>query len=265
MRIRGLSKGRPAVKLWWLFFLLALISGAMALFTQFFAAELFGWASTVHRERREIEFWESISISALDIPLEVYTHKGSQIIVEYIGETALYIEEAEFELRISREEDFTLSLFTADKLNYKMTVWLPEKVYKEIELKTSSGDIYAENIKTEFINVTSRSGNVHLYGIDGLIAVSTRFGDVEAEFIKFTDSCAIDTETGAVNVIMPARFGVRLDFLTDSGSFTSDFFRKEYHEHSGDLYLSAGDNPLRFTVRTISGNLVFITREEEIK
>ncbi|MCL2019685.1 MAG: DUF4097 domain-containing protein [Oscillospiraceae bacterium] len=264
MRIKGLSKGSRAVKLFWLFTALALFSGCAALITHLLAHELFGWSSTVHRERREIELSEQISISSADIPLSVYTHNGDKIIVEYKGETALIIEETDLELRIGREEDFALSLFSMDKLNYEMKVWLPEYSYKEIKLTTASGDIYAEKIRAELTAVTSRSGDVSLYGVEGLIAVNTRYGDVNAEFINFTDSCAIDVETGAVSVIMPTRFDVKLDFLTASGLFTSDFFRKEYYLHAGDLYLSTGVNSIRFTVRTVSGNLDFHKRDETV-
>lgn len=266
MRIKGLNKAGTAVKLFWLSAILAVISGAMALITQFFAVEHFGWTSTVHRERREIEVpdWARISISSADMPLEVYVHSGDKIIVEYIGESELIIDGDELELRIRRVEDFVFSLFSRDLLNYGMIVRLPERVYREISLTTASGNIYAENIHSELIRVTSRTGNVHLHALEGLVTVSTRQGDINLEFINFTDACSIETESGDVSVLMPERIAVRLDFFTASGLFTSDFFRREYHEHEGDLYLSTGDNSNRFTVRTSSGNLDFHKRNEII-
>jgi hypothetical protein len=267
-RIKGLSKSSPAVKLFWLFAVLALLSGGAALLTQMFAGELFGWTPTVHRERREVAFTPSISINSTDIPLEVYTYDGEVIIVEYIGESALIIEEDEFELRIHRVEDFTISLFSTDILNYGMTVWLPKQSYKAIRLTTASGDIRAENIETELLSVTSRTGNISLCNIEGLLSVSSRYGDVWAEFVNLTDAAAIDTESGRVEIIMPARIDVRLDFLTDRGYFTSDFFRREYDSHQGDLFLStgpAGANLVRFTVRTSSGSLYFYTRDESVR
>ncbi|MDR2531668.1 MAG: DUF4097 domain-containing protein [Oscillospiraceae bacterium] len=264
MRIKGLSKGSPAVKLFWFFASLALLSGGAALLAQIYAHELFGWTSTVHRERREVTPAERVNISSADIPLEVFTYDGEKIIVEYIGESALVIAEDESGLRIFREEDFTLSLFSTDILNYAMTVWLPKQTYKEVRLTTASGDINAENISAEFISVTSRTGNIDLYDIEGLASISTRYGDVKVEFVNFTDICVIDTETGKTEVIMPTRFPVRLDFLTDTGSFTSDFFRREYDGHQGDLYLVTGVNPVRITVRTGSGSLYFCTRDESV-
>jgi hypothetical protein len=266
MHIKGLNKARPAVKLLWLFASLAVIFGALAVITQLFAFEMFGWESTVHRERREIDVpeWGSISISSADIPLRVYTYDGEKIIVEYIGETALIINEDPLDFHISRVEDFTLSLFSRDVLNYGMVVMLPRQTYREIKLTSASGDIFAEDISSELLGVTSRTGNISLYAIEGLITVSTRQGDVSAEFISFTDFCAIETDSGDVKIIMPERFSVDLTFLTDTGRLTSDFFRREYRSHEGDMYLIAGDNPLRFTVRTGSGNLHFNKRDETI-
>jgi len=266
MHIKGLNKARPAVKLFWIFACLAVICGVLALFMQLFAEPLFGWSSTVHRERREIELTSLfISVNAADIPLEVYTYGGEKIIVEYIGETALIIEYDEYEIQISRVEDFTLSLFSRDVLNYKMTVWLPRETYREIKLTTASGGIYAENIYTELMSATSRSGDIKLHRIEGLITVSTRQGSVDAEFANFTDACAIEAESGEVRITMPEKAAVNLTFLTDTGRLTSDFFRREYHAHEGDMYLVSGANPLRFTVRTSSGNLEFYKRNETIQ
>jgi len=170
-------------------------------------------------------------------------------------------------LRIRRHEDFMLSLYSRDVLNYKMTVYLPERVYREITLTTASGNIYAENIHSELIRATSRTGNVHLYALEGLVTVSTRQGNISLEFINFTDVCSVDTEGGDINVIMPERFAVKLDFFTSSGIFTSDFFSEEYETYEGDLYFSTettGENPRRFTVRTNTGNLDFHKRDETI-
>jgi hypothetical protein len=264
IRIRGLNKSRPAVKLFWLFASLAAAFGVLAVITQHFAFELFGWTSTVHRERRELESSLYISINSADIPLRVYTHDGSRIIVEYIGETALLIEEEENELKISRVEDFTLSLFSRDVLNYGMTVLLPRQTYREVKLTSASGDIHAVNINSELFSATSRTGSVNLHAVEALIAVSTRQGDVNAEFVSFTDSCAIETDSGDVSVNMPPRSAVDLTFLTDTGRLTSDFFRREYRAHEGDMYLITGDNPHRFTVRTGSGSLFFNKRDEAI-
>jgi hypothetical protein len=264
-RIKGLSGGRPAVKLLWLFAALAIISGSIALLAQLFAEELFGWTPTVYRERREIDFARSISISSADIPLKVYSYSGDKIIVEYIGESALIIEEDELELKISRDENITLSLYNRAMLSYGMTVWLPAETYKELKLTSASGNIHARNIMAEFITINSRTGSINLYGTEGLIAVTTRYGDIRAEFINLTDACALDTERGNVEVVMPARLGVLLNFFTDTGSFTSDFFRRDYDNHKGDLYLSIGANPVRFTVRTGSGNLHFYKRDETVR
>jgi hypothetical protein len=179
-KIKGLSKEDRAVKLMWLSALLALVCGLIALVSQHFAAELFGWSSTVYRERHELTPNRHITINSADIPLEVYTYDGDTVIVEYIGETPLIIIDDELELRISRVEDFTLSLFSLDRLNYKMQIWLPGDYfehYDEIRLFSASGDIYAENIRTLSLTATSRNGNVTLVGIEGEIAVDTRFGE----------------------------------------------------------------------------------------
>jgi len=256
-RIKGLPGENRAVILVWLFPALALISAGAALVSQYLAAQVFGWTSTVYRERREFALVEYISLSSADIPLEVYVWDGDKIILDYVGETGLVIDEGEFELKISRDEDFAFSLFSSDALNYKMRVWLPNVTYRDIKLVTASGDISADSVKTGILTATSRAGDINLYGVDGIIALNTRYGNISAEFTEFKYICGTETETGNISVLMPEDSGVKLDFLTDSGRFSSDFFLREYRNYQGDLYLSEGSSPVRFTVRTSTGNLDF--------
>lgn len=259
-RIKGLYKGSTAERLLRLFILLALLSGIAAVLLQFLAVRRFGWEPTVYRERHEVDFNPRLSINTSNMPLEVFAHDGEKIIIEYTGETALLINEDSDFLRISREEDFKISLFSRDMLNYKMTVWLPRKAFREIKLSTVSADISAQELTAESFAASSRSGNVTLRDVRGIISVNTRFGDVELVFDEFSEPCAVETDAGNVSVLMPGSFGVRLDYFTDGGKFTSDFFGREFKNHKGVLYMVSGANPVHFTVRTNSGNLVFHKR-----
>jgi hypothetical protein len=250
-RIKGLAKGSKAVKLFWLFTALAVICGGLAIASHYLAYELFGWTSTVYRERRELSPNRHISISSADMPLEVFTHDGDKIIVEYTGETELLIYEDELELRISRVEDFALSLFSRDKFNYVMRVWLPAGYYaqyEDIRLTSASGNIHAGGIRAVTLTATSRSGNVRLSAIEAELEINTRSGDVDIEFDSFTAEARVNAGTGDVRVFMPDGHNVRLDFITDSGGFTSDFF---------DYDILPTAPPISFTVFTDTGNLEF--------
>jgi hypothetical protein len=262
-RVKGLSKNNHAGKLLWISVSLAVICGSLAVVTQLFAEELFGWNSTVHRERAALEPNRFISINSADMPLEVYTYDGDKVIIEYIGETELVIIEDELELKISRIEDFTLSLFSTDKFNYKMTVWLPNEnhmLYDEIKLTSASGNLSARNIRADFIYATSRNGNINFHGAEGEIIIATRTGDVRLEFINFTDRIKVETDTGNIKVLMPERYGVKLSYVTESGRFTSDFFSERFNAQAGDVYLNEGANPIEFTVFTDTGELEFYKR-----
>ncbi|MCL2077151.1 MAG: DUF4097 domain-containing protein [Oscillospiraceae bacterium] len=253
-----------AVMLLWLFILLSFIFGGAALVSQHLAVHTFGWTSTVYRERREIVSELYLSINSADIPLEVYTYDGAEIIIEYTGADALVIERDEYGLKIGRDEDFKLSLFSRDKLNYKMQVWLPDVNYREIRLMSASGDISARNVRADSLIVTSRLGDISLFAPEGITDAVTLRGSVYVEFIDFNAPFFIETDSGDVRIIMSENesHGVKLDFLTYRGRFTSDFFRREYDGHQGDLYLSTGENPIQFTVNTITGNLDFHKRTE---
>jgi hypothetical protein len=239
-RVRGLEKGRAAVKLFWVTAAFALACAVLAVITQFFAAELFKWSSSVHREHLELEPNRYLSINSADMKLEVYTHDGDKIIVDYIGETELLIEEDELELKISRVEDFALSLFSRDKFNYILRVGLPAGNiirFESIKLYSASGDISAERIRAGEFYVTSRSGNISLTSITADVTVNVRSSDVV--------------------ILQPDWNGIALDFFTNSGVFCSDFFDEPYAAHEGDIHLQRGGEALLFAVHTDTGNLTF--------
>ena len=178
-KIKSRTEGNKILRLFWIFTLSAVLSGSLAVVTHLYGETLFGWTATVHRERREIAVNDYISINSADMPLDVRVHGGGRIIVEYIGETALLIDEDELELKISREEDFALSLFSRNKLSYKMTVYLPDIQYEEIKLSSASGDIFIENVRSHILSATSRSGNIKTDNVEAVLDLNTRFGIID--------------------------------------------------------------------------------------
>jgi len=206
-RIKSVPEEDRAVYLLWAFISLMLVSGGAAIIMQFIAQSTFGWKPTVHRERFEFDSVEYITISSSDIPLDVFTYDGDKIIVEYTGETAPHIRKDDFELSIHKEEVFAFSFFSGDVLNYGIQVFLPDRLYRDIKLSSAAGDITVHGIRATLLNINSR--------------------------------------TGRVDVRVPDGFELRLSYITETGTLTSDFTNSEL------------ENAAWYTVRTVSGDLNF--------
>ncbi|MCL2108450.1 MAG: DUF4097 domain-containing protein [Oscillospiraceae bacterium] len=245
-----------------LFVILTIISGTVAILLQFAAVHLFNRGSTVYREHLSIELGShlQISISTANTPIEVYTHNSDTILIEYTGENPLWIDETPEFLRIGTADGFKFSLFSLGQLSYCMKIYLPQITYAELRLSAVSGDIYAENITADFINISTRSGGIKLHEPDGIVSINSRTGDIALTFGRFDEPCAVESDTGDIAVLMPPENDLRLNYFTDTGRFTSDIFRPELNGWQGDLYLTKGANQTRFTARTISGNLSFLER-----
>lgn len=208
-----------------------------------------GFVSGVVRiENRQLAPRYYINISMTYLPVEIIFYDGDFITLDYIGETELFVaeEDDDFVLKISQDDEFALNLLTPDMLSYGLKLKLPQnpEKYREINITTTAGDIKISSpqiLNAEKINITSRSGNCFLVNTYADTIINTISGTVRAEFNK-------DIQ----------KKGYELAFFTNSGRFTSDFFRKKCVNESGGAFLSLGKEPKRISVETNNGDLSII-------
>lgn len=229
--------------------LTSLMSGAGAVAVQLFSAKLFGWEPTVVRLEAEYAAKPHIRITATNIPLVIHKWDEDYVKIRYTGEIELITEEGETYLNITQESDFTFSLFAWDMLEYGLEAWLPEREYTALRLVTTTGDITLDGYKGEQLAVESVSGDITLSALDCGGYVQTG-GRVEAAFSSFTRAFAVTNTGGSVSLTLPQSAAVWLEFLSAGGSFTSEFFRKSFDRHEGDLFMSIGENPVKLTIQS---------------
>lgn len=261
-RFKGISRlSRPGM-LFVLFAAAAVVSGTGAAVLQIFSAELFGWESTVYREEYSLPFKSYLNFNVTNIPVYFDIYDGDEIKILYSNETALLIEENEYSYTISQDADFAFSLYSLDFLDYSATVLLPDRVYREVTVTSASGDIEFLRVYARSLDITSRSGNIKVTEAVGNMRLKTVYGSIDAEFISFDDSCLLESESGNITVAMPENRLVWLEFLTETGSFTSDFFNEEYKNRKGDFFKANHENAKKLSVSTKSGDLLLMSCEE---
>lgn len=250
-----------AKKLLIIFTAAALISGSAAVLTQIAAVGIFGWKSTVYREEYSLPFKSYLNINVTNIPLYIDIHDGDEIIILYKNETALIIEENDYSCTISQDADFAFSLYSLDLLDYSLRIMLPDKVYREVTISSASGNVEFLKAYALSLNINSRSGDIAVTEAVGNMRLKNRYGNITADFIEYRENCFLESESGSVTVTMPRDRLIKLEFLTESGSFTSDFFKKEYKNRAGNFFTVNGENAKILSVTTSSGNLYLSASE----
>lgn len=240
------------------FIIAALLSGIGAVIFQLLAVKLFGWQSTVHREEINLPFKAYLNINVTNIPLKVDIYDGEEIKISYINETAVFVEENEYSYTINQDADFALSLFSLDVLNYHIEILLPDKIYREVQITSASGNVEFLNTYTKSLDITSRSGDITVNYAVGNIRLKNASGNIAVQFTDYNEISSLENRSGNITVEMPSGRAVWLEFLTETGVFTSDFFRKEYKDIKGDIFLASKENAKKLSVNTTSGNLSFM-------
>ncbi len=183
----------------------------------------------------------------------------------------------------------TLKIFSVDNrkwyqkwfdntLDLKVTVYLPSQEYKQIKIKTVSGDITindkfnCETLKlssvsgdisskalaSETLNVSTTSGDVDIYG-DGLgdVNVTTTSGDISFNKV-FAHLLYAKSVSGGISFFDYAQAD-QMRFETTSGNIAgkiveSKNIRVETTSGNVDVVKSFGGEPL-LSMKTVSGNI----------
>jgi hypothetical protein len=231
----------------------ALLCGVLcAVFTAGAFAAQYVWfdvlkkPGSMHQLSRNIPPHSYLRISMTYLPVTLTVYDGDEIIIDYIGETALTVEETyDYEWSVKQAEDFALSLFAPEMFGYGLTVKIPRQEYRDISISTGSGDVTVDGLIAHALTVTTRDGDIHLSDTRANTSVITRSGDIDAVF--------------GDNI---RDVGYQLMFDSNSGRLTTDFFRKALDDAAGDVLIAFGDEPLRFDAVTDSGDVTFMRGRE---
>ncbi|MDR1754761.1 MAG: DUF4097 domain-containing protein [Eubacterium sp.] len=239
---------------------IAAVSFILMIAFQLISVNLFGFKGSVFRTETSVLIKKYVTIEVTNIPLNINTYNGEDIKINYVNETDLIIEETMHDILIKQDPDFSFSLFSKDQLNYRMDVSLPDRIYNSVSIITTSGEVNLDYLYTKELKINSRSGDIKVSDTGGRIDIQSDSADVDISFLELDDTVNINTISGNVTVLMPERKEPKLTFLSESGLFTGNFFRFDYKDYRGDLFMQMGEDPKAFHVVTKSGNLMFLKR-----
>jgi DUF4097 and DUF4098 domain-containing protein YvlB len=210
--------------------------------------------------------------------IDIVPTTSKEILVDVYGKMASgvaaspIIEEKGNTLEIKSEEKFQLMQLGLFKPELKVTVYLPQKQYEEISVKTSVGDIDVQqmqaisieaktnfgdvdvqDVKSNSVLVKSDVGKLELTRVEGEINAETQFGDVDVFVQEFAHNIDVRTELGEIKMETKTEpKNVRVEASTDLGQ------TKVFNQKGGSF--TAGDGSIVVKGHSNLGNIKIMKR-----
>lgn len=202
-----------------------------------FYAENTGFTSGVTEKTYVFDALNYINISTTNLNVEVRPIDGDRIIVEYLNDSPLIVENTDSIIRLTQDDSFTLSFLTMDMLRYKMTIHLPEKQYKQLFISTVSGNVDFSDIKTDVLEIVTKNGTINLDGTDSELSIKATDADIHCNFYALDKPVRIENTHGTAELLIPGEAKIRLSYTAKHGKLFSDLFSVHYGSWEGDLLL----------------------------
>ena len=158
-------------------------------------------------------------------------------------------------LRITEDDSFTLSLFSERAEKAELRLYIPEKDYDRISLSTSSGNITTLNIACESLELSTRSGYMHVIGADEKTKIKNESGTTYLSIDSVDGEMTVNGGKGSMIVDLCYPLDIFVEFATEGGSCTSRNFYNNVENRRGDAALLGGKGGNTLKINTTTGNL----------
>lgn len=227
-----------------------------ALGLQHLAAERYGFTSGAVDETYTFDPLNYLYINCTNLDVEIKRGDSDKIIVEYLNEAPLIIEQTDSVIRLTQNDEFKLSFLTADMFSYKMTVYLPQKQYKFLYIATVSGNINISGTASDSLSLSTKDGEISLSDIDSELDIKAVSSDIKCVFSTLNAPVHIENTSGTSELILPEEAELCLKYSAKKGALFSELLAADYTDFDGELILNtAGTQPVMCEYITENGKL----------
>lgn len=173
---------------------------------------------------KEESSFKNIEVFTNNAEVEVIPTKSSEASVEYTGanKKRKYIFDVDVkgdtlsvQLKQKRRFFFSFGFHSGD---LKLTVKVPEKQYKKLQVKSDNGRIYTEDLEAELVKIETDNGLIHLKNVEAkTIDVETDNGEIVLDQVK--GKVKGSTDNGEISMIAND-IEWPIDLSTDNGSIS---------------------------------------------
>lgn len=169
-----------------------------------------------------VEVCDVIELNLLKCSAELIPYDGDEIRFEYKSVVPISVLKGDNRLVVEESDEFKLSFLVDDETGFGFRLYLPERVYDDVTVYTSSGAVTAEGISAEQLSIVTKSGNIDVGGCSGLVRLTSGTGDVRLAFDEITAGSGIEARSGNAEIILPEGSSAALSYETETGEFRSD-------------------------------------------
>ena len=158
-----------------------------------------------------------VELNLLKLNAEIIPYSGDEIRVCYKNNLPLIIEHGDNSITISEDEKFVISLFPASQSEFGVSVYLPERSYREISVVTGGGNVKVGRVDSRLLKVLTESGDISFSSAVSQFNISTTSGFVSLDIEAVMKNCSILSRKGNVDVFVSEKASVAVDFETQTG------------------------------------------------
>lgn len=159
-----------------------------------------------------------IEINLLKLNVEIIPYSGDKIRVCYKNNLPLIIEHGDNSISISEDEKFVISLFPGSQSRFGLSVYLPERSYREISVVTGGGDVKIGRVDSRLLKVLTESGDILFENTVSQFSISTTEGFVSLDIEAAMKNSSILSRKGNVDVYVSEKSSVAVEFETQTGA-----------------------------------------------
>ena len=161
---------------------------------------------------------EYIEINLVKLNAEIIPYDGDEIRVCYKNNLPLIIEHGDNSITISEDEKFVISLFPGSQSEFGVSVYLPERSYREISVVTGGGNVKVGRVDSKLLKVITENGDISFNNAVSQFNISTTSGFVSLDIEAVMRNCSILSRKGNVDVYVSEKASVAVDFETQTGA-----------------------------------------------
>ncbi len=183
---------------------------------------------SLFEEAYTFELCEYIEIDVSRMSVTLVPYDEPDITVAYKNDKPLDFETGDNSLFITESSQLLVSLFTGDKSDFSLYLYLPRQSYREISVYTGLGNVMAGRIDSQMLTINTESGNIICDDSISRLNLSTISGKIDVDYELIADGTEINSRRGNVDFNVHPKSEFSVDFNTKTGTCECDFSDGEF-------------------------------------
>lgn len=195
---------------------------------------------SVQQDNLIFDMCEYIDIDLQRLPVSLAPYDGDKIQIVYKNDLPLDFEPGDNRLSITESKKLVVSLFAGRESEFGLTLYLPERNYREISVYTGTGNVNVGRVDSAKMTIGTETGDITCENAVSLLNLSTTSGFISVGFDYVVTESEILSRKGDVLLELPEGASAAVDFQTDEGQCITDLNMGNPYENC--LYSFNGGN-----------------------